>query len=339
MALEPLSPDTLVVHTHFHRRRTGITTHVDAVTQALGRTHAVRALGWQLSPTTPRLTWRRLWEHLRQGPIVWHAHRNLEALLGLFLRTFTRRVRVVFTRHSGTAPSAFTSLLFRLADVVVSLTPTVAALLPVHSTVVPHGVNLARFTPPTDRAQAWKALARGGELGLGVIGRVRPSKGQGDFAAALEPLLPRFPRWKAIVIGTTKVGDDAWARAHVRHPIDRVEEVTNPAPWYRGLSIVVHPSHSEAYSLVLLEALAAGCCVVATSLPQARALITHGENGFLFPPGDVEALRAVLEPLLADPALVTRVGERAARFAREHLSVDVEARALLAVYGHARALG
>ena len=56
---------------------------------------------------------------------------------------------------------------------------------------------------------------------------------------------------------------------------------------YRGLTILVQPSRQESFSLVLLEAMASGCCVVAAALPHYPELIEHGVTGFLYPAGDV----------------------------------------------------
>ena len=60
---------TLVVHPHFHRRRSGATAHIEAVVPALAQHVRVRAMGRRLSPAMPRITVREL---LRErGRIVW----------------------------------------------------------------------------------------------------------------------------------------------------------------------------------------------------------------------------------------------------------------------------
>jgi mannosyltransferase len=96
--------------------------------------------------------------------------------------------------------------------------------------------------------------------------------------------------------------------------------------------VVVQPSRLESYSLVIPEAMACGCAVVAARLPAAPGLLDDGRTGFLYPPGDVAALREVLRRLLDDPALVARVGAAAAEEARARLGVEHEARALAQVY-------
>ncbi len=297
---------TEVIHTHLHDRRTGVTRHVEDMARALpakvyGRTVDV-----------PLTTFGELWKVIRGEPAVWHAHRNNELLLGIALQRFARQLKIVFTRHSATEPGAYSRLLMRRADRVLSL----------HE--LPHGVDVSRFYPPPDRAAAWHALALGGERGIGVIGRIRPDKGQAEFADAVKQLPDD---WRAVMVGLAK--DIAWARSlGVRH----IDEVSDPAPWYRGLTIVVQPSHQESFGLVLIEAMAAGCCVVAAELPHYRKLLEHGRTGFFYPVGDAAALEATLAPLLADPARADAIGAAAAEHARTHFSIAAEAAALTKVY-------
>lgn len=324
----------LVVHPHFHPRRTGVTRHVEAVVRALSGAFEARVLGGALEPDLPRISLRELWARLGREGAVWHAHRNNELLAGLLLRLVRPRLRVVFTRHAA-RPGRYTRLLARGADALVTLNPEMATQLGAPSRVVGHGVELARFTPPEDRARAFGALGLGGRFGIGVVGRVRPAKGQGDLVEALAPLLPAHPEWRAVLVGAVQPPERAWADGLVARTggaLVLAGEQPTPERYYRGLTVVVQPSHSEGYSMALLEAMACGACVVAARLPYAEDAVEHGRTGFLYPPGDVAALRALLAELLEDPARAVLVGAEAAEEARRRLGVDAEARTLAALY-------
>jgi glycosyltransferase involved in cell wall biosynthesis len=78
--------------------------------------------------------------------------------------------------------------------------------------------------------------------------------------------------------------------------------------------------------------MAAGCCVVASQLPHLAGVVEHGVNGFLFPPGDVAALRAILTELLADPARCAAVGRAAAKTVQARFGVQHEVEHLNALY-------
>ncbi len=73
---------------------------------------------------------------------------------------------------------------------------------------------------------------------------------------------------------------------------------------FRGVS---HP-HPELLGLVLLEAMWHGTPVVASRVGGIPEIVREGENGFLVPPGDVEALRSALSRLLGDATLSVRLG-------------------------------
>jgi len=330
---------SLIVHPHFHRRRTGVTRHVEEVVPALDRLAETRAIGSALGPSVPRIGWAELWRRLRSEPVIWHAHRNNELLAGLLLRLVSRQLRVVFTRHGGKVPGRYTRALSRRADRLVTLTRVVARNLGLPSAIVSHGVDLSRFRPPGDRAAAWRALGLGGLHGIGVVGRIRPDKGQGDFTEAIRPLLQRFPDWRAVLVGLAKGGDAAWAEGLRRSTGDALVlagEHGDIVPWYQGLTIAVQPSHLEAYSLVLVESMASGCCVVATALEQHPDVVEHGRTGFLYPPGDAAALREILALLMAEPARAEAIGRNAAEEARARFGLEHEVRGLLDVYRELR---
>ncbi len=326
----------LIVHPHLHPRRSGVTAHVELIAKAQGELGEVKVLGQQLPPSLPHLTWGELWRRSGREWVLWHAHRNNELIWGALLRLLGRKLRLVYTSHSPRPVGRFTRFLLRFADQVVTLNRIAAEWVHHPSTIVQHGVDLSRFSPPDDRRAAFEALGVPGRHGVGVVGRVRPNKGQGDFVEAIAPLLETHPEWTPVLVGLTK--DTGWAeglKAKTKGRLVLAGEHRDVVPWYRGLSILVHPSYAEAFSMVLIEAMAAGCCVVATRIAAVPEVIEDGKTGFLFEPGDVEGLRRILERLLADPGLVETVGRAARAEAERRRGIEHEAKALLAVYQRA----
>jgi mannosyltransferase len=330
----------LIVHPHFHRRRTGVTSHVEAVVGALARTEEAVAIGAALGADVPRSTWSEVAARIRAGePAVWHAHRNLDLLAGLALRRGRgRRLTVIATRHSGAPPSRYSLALLRAADAVVTLTDHQARALPVESTVVAHGIDVRRFRPPegADRAERAAALGLGGGRAVGVVGRVRPDKGQGDFVRAFASLGAATRGWTPVLVGLAKGRHARWAEGLARELPGLVlaGERSDVVPVFQALSIAVQPSRArvESFGLVVPEAMACGCAVVATDLPWMRTIIDHGRTGLLVPPGDVAALAAALAELLADHERAEAMGRAAADDARRRFTVEREAELLLALY-------
>ncbi len=71
---------------------------------------------------------------------------------------------------------------------------------------------------------------------------------------------------------------------------------------YSEADFVIIPSTwYENCPFVLIESLAQGTPVIASDVPGMSEFIKHGENGFLFPRGDAEALYAVLRRIIDEP--------------------------------------
>jgi glycosyltransferase involved in cell wall biosynthesis len=76
-------------------------------------------------------------------------------------------------------------------------------------------------------------------------------------------------------------------------------------------SIFVLPSHAEGLPVSLLEAMAAGCAVIASSVGGIPDVIEDEFNGLLVPAGDSQALEGAMRRLLANPDLAREMGQAA----------------------------
>jgi glycosyltransferase involved in cell wall biosynthesis len=185
--------------------------------------------------------------------------------------------------------------------------------------LVPHGVDLDRFTP--------RRRTRGGPLRLLAVGRLVPKKGFDVLLRALagpdlRVLLrlvgagPEHDRLAALAGGEALRGrvELAGRRTHAELPAD-----------YAWADVLVVPSVTDAAGdrdglpNVVLEGLASGLPVVATDCAALPTAVHHEVNGLLVPAGDPAALAAALRRLAADPALRLRLGRSARAGAeREH---------------------
>jgi glycosyltransferase involved in cell wall biosynthesis len=82
---------------------------------------------------------------------------------------------------------------------------------------------------------------------------------------------------------------------------------------YAPAGLFVLPSFFEGQPLALLQAMAAGCCCIASDVAGSRDLIVHRETGLLHPPGDAGQLASCIAEALGDPALRQRLGDSARR--------------------------
>jgi glycosyltransferase involved in cell wall biosynthesis len=99
--------------------------------------------------------------------------------------------------------------------------------------------------------------------------------------------------------------------------------------WYQAFDTLILPSSNEGTPVVVIEALASGCPVVATSVGGVPDVVREGVDGFLVPAGDVEALAQRLTRLAADSELRERMGAAGResvpeRYAVERLVGDID---------------
>jgi glycosyltransferase involved in cell wall biosynthesis len=106
---------------------------------------------------------------------------------------------------------------------------------------------------------------------------------------------------------------------------------------YERAAVVAVPSYREGFGVVCAEAMAHARPVVASSVGGLLDLVADGETGIHVPPGDVAALRAALQRLLADRELRRRLGEAGRERVRERFSWTAVTDATIAAY--ARTLG
>ena len=80
---------------------------------------------------------------------------------------------------------------------------------------------------------------------------------------------------------------------------------------YASSDAFIFPSRTETLGLVLLEAMSAGCPVIAANSGGIPDIVTHGENGFLFNPADEEGAIKATAQLLKNRQERTRLRQNA----------------------------
>jgi glycosyltransferase involved in cell wall biosynthesis len=113
--------------------------------------------------------------------------------------------------------------------------------------------------------------------------------------------------------------------------------VPDVRPYLKAADVFVLPSlREESGSLALLEAMQAGCAIIASGVDGILEDVRHGEDGLLVEPGDSIVLAAAIESLLNDPARRLRLGSAARRTFEQRFSASAHRRDLGRMY---RSLG
>jgi glycosyltransferase involved in cell wall biosynthesis len=162
-----------------------------------------------------------------------------------------------------------------------------------------------------------------GPLKLLFLGNVIPRKGLHTLLEALA-LLPR-EAWRLTVVGSLEVDGDYDRQIQGQVSGDRLRgqvEFTGPlkeeelASRLAQSHVLAVPSSYEGFGIVYLEGMAFGLPALATTAGGAVEIITSGRDGFLVPPGDLNALASHLRRLMDDRDLLLAMSLAAqARFA------------------------
>ena len=108
--------------------------------------------------------------------------------------------------------------------------------------------------------------------------------------------------------------------------LHRFVQQDNIPDWLAASTIWLFPTEAENLSIAVAEATAAGCSIVSTTCPSNEEILTSGENAFLVPVGDVDAMTEATLRLLDDTSLRERFSANArktsARFTRETMAAS-----------------
>jgi mannosyltransferase len=322
----------MIVHTHFHSHKTGVTRSVENIIPVMNKFSGALVFGYGID--APKISLLHLLKLVYSGnKLVIHTHRNNEIIFALLLRLLGGKFKLIFTRHSESKPSHFTLWLMKKADHIVSLSSSMSKNLPLQSTIIQHGVNTEIF----DIGEKISIKGIPQKNLISVIGRIRPAKGQLVVMKALIEPLKNNAEWGLLLIG--KIDDKEYSDEIISaakhngissqvHSIPESDEIIN---YYRACKIVVIASISEGFSLVCLEAMACGLITIATETVGIHSeVITNGENGFLFPINDDKFLSRIITNVMSEKTSLNP--EKIRQTIVENWSVEKNVRELLKLY-------
>jgi glycosyltransferase involved in cell wall biosynthesis len=200
--------------------------------------------------------------------------------------------------------------------------------------VVYNAIDLERFRPRT------RAPAGSGPCVV-MVGRLVAQKNPALFVAAAAALRRNLPtaRFRWVGDGPLRPAVEAAVReAGLQDCCQLVGERNDVEELLQDADLFWLTSDWEGLPNVVLEAMACGLPVIATDVGGTAELVHPGEQGFLVRPGDREALVAHSTAVLADPALLQRMGA-AARARAERFGRAAMVRDTVAVYAQALARG
>jgi len=240
-----------------------------------------------------------------QGSLAKSALVALEMALHRFIFRFERRVGMFV------APSLF--LKAKLEEMGVRA-PVVH---------VPHFLDPDGFTP----------AAAGPERPAYIyFGRLDRVKGLTTLAAAAAGL-----PWTCTIVGDGELRSELEQAARAAEPgrlslRPHLERTALHEEVRRSTFAVLPSEWHENAPLMVLEAFALGKPVVGARIGGIPEIVSDGETGLLFEPGNTADLRAKISALAADPRRAEDMGRRARRFVEERLNPEIHYHRLMGIY-------
>lgn len=195
-----------------------------------------------------------------------------------------------------------------------------------------NGIDAHRFRP--GRRERTPAL-EGSSLVVGVVCALRPEKDLATLIDAFARVRSVRAGLKLAIVGSGPLEPALQERCQDLRLDGQCHfepATTEVADWLRAMDIFVLPSRSEALSNALMEAMACGCCPLASNTGGNPELVEDGITGLLFPPGDVAGLAARLRLVIENAAQRAFLARQAATRIREQFSLEAAARNMAAIY-------
>ena len=264
-----------------------------------------------------------------ERPDIVHTHASMTA------RMAARRARVPYifnTKHCMEgAPGGLAKKILRREINAVFSDKIIAVSKAVRRSMIAGG------TKPQEIAVVYNGIERipipsAEEKAVGMVARLEEVKDHETFLLGAKKLLDKRQDVRFYIVGDgslRKQLEQKAAALGIREHVTFTGFLQDVEKIEAALDIAVITSRAEALCLSILESMIAGIPAVGTDSGGVAEVIRHGENGFLIPVGDSDALAERLDELLADDAKRSAFGAQAkkdaeATFLAEQMTRKIE---------------
>ena len=273
----------------------------------------------------------RVWK--ATGRPVVHVNGRRGNFVSLVARLVVPGFRFVTTVHGALGLHARRNALYRVIDLAAAraATAVIAVSFDTRARLARMGGPTARMVviqnglgDPELRTFATVAMDRlpdRAPIRFGFLGRLSPEKGTRELVAIARALLAGSPTATLAIAGDGP--DLGWLGPALSDlagngRVTCVGAVRDADDFLGEIDVLVMPSHNEGLPYSLLEAMAAGCAVVAYRVGGVPEVITGPSLGILVDPGDLDGFVAAVLELAADPGRVGTLGRASA----EHIATN-----------------
>jgi glycosyltransferase involved in cell wall biosynthesis len=206
----------------------------------------------------------------------------------------------------------------RMSGVVVAVDPATAevvgTLTDVRVEYVPNAIDVSELPVPVVSGSNRRTVL--------FLGSVIPGKGIEELVRAWSELAPKG--WDLLIVGPAKAAyQEDLLRRYRPDNLRFLGELEHDEAMQlmAQCELFVLPSHTEGFPNVLLEAMAMGKAIIATSVGAIPDILSDG-CGLVIEPKDLEGLKATLLKLMLDERLRHHYGARARKKVQQEYSLE-----------------
>lgn len=277
-----------------------------------------------------------------------HCHLGRDYWIAFWVKLLCPFIKVIVTRHVlfPMKNSFIHKLMFAKIDKFIAVSSEVRKCLEQSQIdinkieVIYNGIDTERFLGACEGKirNELRSLDENTIL-IGIVGQVSPHKGVEAFIQAIPEITKKHKNIKFLVVGSDfkegKYIDFLQERASqygvAEHVVFLGERDDIPAIM-KDLDILVHLSYSEAFGIVLVEAMIAGTAVITTNVGAIPEIIENEVNGLLIEPDNLEQLIAAVSRIIRDQSFRNKLIENSKEKALRNFDIRIMSRNIIRVY-------
>lgn len=278
-------------------------------------------------------------------------HGYKEHVLGMILKSRRRKLKWITIGHGATAENRKMKIYFMLERLAVKFSDLLIAVsdalmedfLPHRSTrkksiVIKNAIHKRDSLPTLNLEVFPKDFLGENTMIWGAVGRLTQDKGHDVLIKAFSQLYSKDKAHRLVIVG------EGYYRPELEDLIDQyqLQSVVFLAGYqadvdsfYAAMDVMVLPSVAfEGLPNVLLESLNASIPVLATPVTGVKEVINDGENGWITPIGDPQALAEKMEQITSERELIKSASANAQASIFPEFSVDKRVQSFVAAYNN-----
>jgi glycosyltransferase involved in cell wall biosynthesis len=261
------------------------------------------------------------------------------------------KIPLFLTKHVGSfieKKDFLHTLLYRRVNKVFAISSVICKNLsettPVKSdriVILPNGTDTNKFDPDNvDRMKIRNEYnISSDEIVIGMLGRFTPGKGHEEFLWTAKELEKEYKYLRFMIVGEASMGESEY--------MDKIKNLANKYELrnliftgYRedipevlsAMDIFAFPSHSEAFGIALIEAMAMKKPSVCSDAEGVLDIAVDRETSYLFENKNAEDLKTKLKLLIESKETRQKFGENARRRIRENFDIEIVTDRVIKIY-------